>query len=161
MNTSRNTYLSTNMTVTYLYRYKSGTFLRTHDWFSTSNRTQNTLREVVSPGRTLYYEVSRPGETTVRRVGQNNNTPNIKERLFPDLSLWALGNSIIGLSEFTLSAVFKGNFLPRHSQNLGWLIFFASAMRQGLGTANKQPKSRFHVRNRPCAGSNEGSRQNK
>ena len=40
-------------------------------------------------------------------------------------------------------------------------LFFASAMRQGLGTANKQPTSRFHVRNRPCAGNNEGGRQNK
>ena len=33
-------------------------------------------------------------------------------------------------------------------------------MRQGLGTANKQLRARFHVRNRPCAGSNEDSRQN-
>ena len=40
-------------------------------------------------------------------------------------------------------------------------LFFASAIRQGLGTANKQPGARFHVRNRPCAGSNEDSRQNK
>ena len=40
-------------------------------------------------------------------------------------------------------------------------LFFASAMQQGLGTANKQPKSRFNVRNRPCAGRTEGSRQNK
>ena len=62
------------------YRFKSGTFLRTRDRFSTSNRAQK-------------HQHTEYQRTTVPR--------------FESL---ALKNSMIGLSQFTLSAVFKGNY---------------------------------------------------
>ena len=73
------------------------------------------------------------------KPGPNINTPNVKERLFPHLSLGALRNSITGLSQFTLGAAFKENedFL-RSTQKMYVALFFASG--------NKQPGRRFHVR---------------
>jgi len=43
------------------------------------------------------------------KPGQIIDRPNVKERLFTDMSLWALGNSTTGLTQSSLSAVFKGN----------------------------------------------------
>ena len=61
------------------------------------------------------------------KPGPNINTPNVKERLFPHLNLWALRNSITGLSQFTLGAAFKENedFL-RSTPKMYVALFFAS-----------------------------------
>ena len=43
------------------------------------------------------------------KPGQIINTPNVEERLFADMSLWALGNSTTDLTQSSLSALFQGN----------------------------------------------------
>ena len=58
-----------------------------------------TLKNFPWHSRPIFY--SKPGQTI--------NTPNVKERLFTDMSFWALGNFTTGLTQSSLSAVFNGN----------------------------------------------------
>ena len=58
----------------------------------------------------------------LQTAGPNINTPNIKERLFPDLSLWALGNSK-ALTKFRLayfSLLLCGRAWELLTNSLGW-----------------------------------------
>lgn len=85
----------------------------------------------------------------------NMNTTYVKERAHgPDLSLWALRNSMTGLSQFTFSAGFKTNLrlsslaltklsdVGRHAFHFSTLRFWSGVTRRGLGGANKHPNSR-------------------
>lgn len=68
-----------------------------------------SLHQRDKPVSNLRIHMWHPRPIFYFKPGQIINTPNIKERLFTDMSLRALGNSTTGLTQSSLSAVFNGN----------------------------------------------------